>query len=430
MSPEQLLGHAVDARSDVFAVGCVLYEVVARRPAFGAEMSDALARLNGSRPPSLFELAPEAPPALQAIAEKAMAHDPADRYPDLDAMRYDLGVVRQSLNGDAAAPASGSSVFVTVSGSDSALRAGARHASAGVPPRRWRGRVAAAAVALASVAGVMAWQWRDPAPPASTTTAAPDADAPAGAPPGRAAAAPNGEPTSDDETAAARAAPNTAGPEGAAAGTAARPQPGASTAPPVSGRSAARSGAEAAPRSLPPAPVAGLAAERSLPAGDPPGGQAVVPSVQFDPPVPPPAPAPAREPSVPAGDAARAPLPPPPAARPPATAEDGVRTTLAAYQAAYARRDVGALRRVFPGLTGEQTQALARTFEGAISYGLDLRVIDLRVGEGTATATCDVTHALVPKVGTPSTTTQRTTFQLTRAGEGWVIDRLLGGGRR
>jgi hypothetical protein len=62
-----------------------------------------------------------------------------------------------------------------------------------------------------------------------------------------------------------------------------------------------------------------------------------------------------------------------------------------------------------------------------VSYRLDLRVLDVSVAAATAEATCVVTHALVPKVGSPSRTTQTTTFHLAPAGDGWVITRIATG---
>ena len=106
------------------------------------------------------------------------------------------------------------------------------------------------------------------------------------------------------------------------------------------------------------------------------------------------------------------------------TAEAGVRATLAAYEAAYDAHDVAALRAVYSGLSADQAQALTRTFADAVSYRLDLRVVDVDVGASSATATCVVTHALVPKVGSPSRTTQTTTFQFAPGGAGWVITRI------
>ncbi len=128
-----------------------------------------------------------------------------------------------------------------------------------------------------------------------------------------------------------------------------------------------------------------------------------------------------------AAPAAAAPAPPPaidPPAVPALSPEVGARVAIAAYQAAYAARDVAALARVYPGLSAEQRQALTRTFAEAVSYGLGVRVTALTIGEATVTAVAEVTHALVPKVGSPSRTTQSARFTLAPMGSGWVIQRI------
>ena len=104
--------------------------------------------------------------------------------------------------------------------------------------------------------------------------------------------------------------------------------------------------------------------------------------------------------------------------------EAAVRAALLAYEAAYARRDIGALTRVFPGLSAAQSQALARTFADAERYGLDLRILTVTISGASATATADVTHALVPKVGNASRNTVRSTFHLTPSGTAWLIGRV------
>lgn len=97
MSPEQALGRAqlVDERSDVYAVGAMLYELLADRRPYEEPGSDGapyvvLARLLEGPPALLGDVAPEAPPELVAIAEKAMAREPSARYATMEAMASDL----------------------------------------------------------------------------------------------------------------------------------------------------------------------------------------------------------------------------------------------------------------------------------------------------------------------------------------------------
>lgn len=91
MPPEQARGEAVDARSDIYALGAALYHVIAGVPPFADRRSAALVRevLEG-RPRPLAEHVPGVPPALVAIVEKAMSHAPGRRYADAAALADDL----------------------------------------------------------------------------------------------------------------------------------------------------------------------------------------------------------------------------------------------------------------------------------------------------------------------------------------------------
>ncbi len=79
MSPEQVRGGDVDGRSDVFAVGCVLYEMLAgRRPFEAGDMVGILFQIVSAEPD--FSLIPPAAQALAPMLRRAMQKDPAERY--------------------------------------------------------------------------------------------------------------------------------------------------------------------------------------------------------------------------------------------------------------------------------------------------------------------------------------------------------------
>src|ERR1700721_1059548 len=91
LSPEQARGERVDARSDLYSTGCLLYELLTRRPPFTGDSPVAIAYQHVREdpiPPSQVD--PEVPAWADAIVLKAMSKDPADRYQSAGEMRNDL----------------------------------------------------------------------------------------------------------------------------------------------------------------------------------------------------------------------------------------------------------------------------------------------------------------------------------------------------
>jgi hypothetical protein len=90
MAPERFRGHA-DARSDVYALGLTLYELLALRPAFdAADKAQLIGRITAGEPPRLDRLNPRLPRDLVTVVHKAMARDPPERYPTAAALAEDL----------------------------------------------------------------------------------------------------------------------------------------------------------------------------------------------------------------------------------------------------------------------------------------------------------------------------------------------------
>ena len=102
MSPEQARGQTVDARTDIFSLGVVIYEMVASRSPFaGATKSDVIAALLEREPPPLSSNRREAPVELERIVTKALAKDREDRYQTIKDMLIDLRRLKQRLEFDA-----------------------------------------------------------------------------------------------------------------------------------------------------------------------------------------------------------------------------------------------------------------------------------------------------------------------------------------
>ena len=81
MAPEQVEGRAVDARTDIFAFGAVLYEMLTGRKAFdGKTQASLIAAIMNVEPTPVSALAPIAPRALDRLVSRCLAKDPDDRW--------------------------------------------------------------------------------------------------------------------------------------------------------------------------------------------------------------------------------------------------------------------------------------------------------------------------------------------------------------
>jgi dienelactone hydrolase len=105
MSPEQAEGRPVDARSDVFSFGALLYEMLTgKRPFEGASELSLLSAILREAPPKVRSLAPEVDPRLEALVERCLAKDRDARYLSAQALLPDL---EACLDREAHAPAAG-----------------------------------------------------------------------------------------------------------------------------------------------------------------------------------------------------------------------------------------------------------------------------------------------------------------------------------
>lgn len=119
MSPEQLSGKPVDQRADIFAVGAVFYEMLARRQAFPGDIDSGILQLMlVSGPTPLATLRPDLDPAVVAIVNRCLEREVEHRYPDLGVMRKDLAALPRT---DGAPRPAGATVMLQPGGSPSSI---------------------------------------------------------------------------------------------------------------------------------------------------------------------------------------------------------------------------------------------------------------------------------------------------------------------
>ena len=144
LSPEQVAGSPADQRSDIFATGALLYEMVTGVPAFkGVTLADLASDIAGTIPVPPREIRATVPAVLEAIVLRALDKTPDRRYQSASELLEDLRRARRAVNGrDRSGP---------WWRADRRLRAAA---------------VLAGAVGLVGLAGTAAWRWRAAPPPA------------------------------------------------------------------------------------------------------------------------------------------------------------------------------------------------------------------------------------------------------------------------
>ena len=132
-APEQIRGEQMDARTDVYSLGCVLYQTLTKRLPYDkdADVAKMYAHISAP-PPVVTEARPDAPPALDAVIEKAMAKEPEDRY----ASAGELARAAQAAIVEGSAPSTSRSHKKPRSGQDRIVKGSDPSKERGVNRRR------------------------------------------------------------------------------------------------------------------------------------------------------------------------------------------------------------------------------------------------------------------------------------------------------
>src|SRR5438094_5104560 len=105
MCPEQTRGQTVDARSDIWSLGVVIYEMIAGIPPFRGETpSDCIASILTTEPPPLSGVLSDIPLKLESILQKALRKNSDERYQTIKEMLVDLRNLKGELEAQGSSP--------------------------------------------------------------------------------------------------------------------------------------------------------------------------------------------------------------------------------------------------------------------------------------------------------------------------------------
>ncbi|MFN0029087.1 MAG: protein kinase domain-containing protein [Acidimicrobiales bacterium] len=184
LAPEQVEGGPVDARTDLFAVGVMLYEAVTGRPPWqgDSDLATALGRLT-TEAPAILELRPDVDPELDRIITRAIARRPEDRFQRAADLRQALEAWTQSsairLTPPVPVTPAPSQLPVTTAGTPDATAqlneptAVLEHGRSG-SRGKWRARAAAVLAVAGVFAGLAAWAGGNGSPPSGPLPEQPD----------------------------------------------------------------------------------------------------------------------------------------------------------------------------------------------------------------------------------------------------------------
>jgi Tol biopolymer transport system component len=155
MAPEQLEGKEVDARADLWALGCVLYEMATGKRAFeGASQASLIAAIMHVKPAPVSQLLPMTPPALDRLVEACLAKDPHDRIQSAHDVKLQLGWMSEGASSSGMAATSAAGVALPSHSGASPAQSGSAWPAAPAPPRA-RGLAWVRLVGVAAAAALL-----------------------------------------------------------------------------------------------------------------------------------------------------------------------------------------------------------------------------------------------------------------------------------
>jgi serine/threonine-protein kinase len=383
MAPEQITEGKTSPATDIFAVGGVLYQILTLMKPFDAPtLQNLFFKIITEKPRSVTELMPNLPPALDRIVNKAMAKEPGDRYATALDMANELTNVRSKLSGPSY-PASVSlsqSVASAIEQSRQSTRIRSRKLA-------FVGGSTIAAAAVVAIAWSQLPRNRSATPASNQSTASVPAQIPT------ASAAPVQTTATTPEV----QKPST-------------PAPPPRSAPAIV-RQEKPTPARASTVKTQPKPV------QTTRAAPPPVFVAPPPSITTRQET---APAVSPPPVVASQQVVAQPKQEPPAAAAAPTAAD-VAPAVEGFARAIESRDIGAVRRNYPGLTSEQLRAFEQFFSGSRSINATFRITSVEGSGSSAVARVEGVYAFVTGEGMSERRPASFALVLRPDGKSWHI---------
>jgi serine/threonine protein kinase/outer membrane protein assembly factor BamD (BamD/ComL family) len=221
MSPEQARAEPLDARSDLFSFGVVLYEMLTGQQAFsGPSTAVVFDGILNRMPPPITLVADDIPPELERIITRTLQKERDERYPSAAELREDLERLRRARESGRSAPAGTAAMQPASSSAAPATTSSGAQQTASTPRARRTEAIVAAAVAVAMVviATIAGMRWfagsrfaETPQISADVAAPAPAQPTPAEQPPERGSAQAEAGGAADSEQPGRRSSPGSAG---------------------------------------------------------------------------------------------------------------------------------------------------------------------------------------------------------------------------